>query len=159
MTKLTAKQRAFVDEYLVDLNATQAAIRAGYSLKTAKQIGTENLSKLVVAEAIQEALTERSKRTGIKADYVLKQAIKLHERCMQEIRPVTDSKGNHIEEDGQPVYAFNAAAAARALQLIGNHIDIQAFQDKKIVSGPNGDPIQVDHQFTVEFIDAASKDK
>jgi len=78
---------------------------------------------------------------------------------MQEIRPVTDSKGNHIEEDGQPVYAFNAAAAARALQLIGNHIDIQAFQDKKIVSGPNGDPIQVDHQFTVEFIDAASKDK
>jgi len=159
MYKLTDKQKAFVDEYLVDLNATQAAIRAGYSSKTAKQIGTENLSKPVVAEAIQEAIAERSERTGINADYVLKQAIKLHERCMQETSPVTDGRGNPIEKHGHPVYTFNAAGAARALELIGKHIEIQAFQDKKVVSGPNGDPVQVDHQFTVEFIDATSKDK
>lgn len=159
MNKLSEKQKAFVNEYLIDLNATQAAIRAGYSKKTAKQIATENLAKPVLAESIRKAIEQRSERTEIKADYVLKQAVKLHERCMQEIQPVTDSKGNHVEDKGRPVYIFNAAGAAKALQLVGNHINVQAFQDKKILSGPDGKPIQIDHQFTVEFVNASSQDK
>lgn len=69
---LTDKQRRFVDEYLVDLNATQASIRAGYSEDTARQIGTENLSKPVVAEAIAEAMAARSARVQIQADDVLR---------------------------------------------------------------------------------------
>ncbi|WP_259343218.1 terminase small subunit [Bordetella avium] len=52
---LIAKQRRFMEEYLVDLNATQAAIRAGYSKKTARQIGEENLSQPDIAKAVQEA--------------------------------------------------------------------------------------------------------
>jgi phage terminase small subunit len=138
MNKLSDKQCAFVAEYLVDLNATQASIRAGYSRNTAKQIGTENLAKPAIAEAIQEALVRRSERTEIKADYVLRQAVKLHERCMQDDE-------------------FNAAGAAKALQLIGNHIDVQAFQDKKVISGPDGMPLKIDHQFTVEFVNASSE--
>jgi len=62
MSNLTPKQELFVNEYLVDLNATQAAIRAGYSKKTAKQIATENLSKPAIARAIAEANQERMER-------------------------------------------------------------------------------------------------
>jgi phage terminase small subunit len=70
--KLTAKQKLFVEEYLFDLNATQAAARAGYSKKTAKQAGTENLSKPVIANAITLSMQQRSERIKIDADYVLK---------------------------------------------------------------------------------------
>ena len=74
---LSAKQSIFVEEYLVDLNATQAAIRAGYSEDTAQQIGSENLSKPVIQGAIQVAMNERSKRIEITADNVLKELGKL----------------------------------------------------------------------------------
>ncbi len=57
---LTPKQARFVEEYMIDLNATQAAIRAGYSKRTAGRMGTENLSKPVIAAAVQKALTERT---------------------------------------------------------------------------------------------------
>ena len=72
MTKLTKKQQCFVDEYLIDLNATQAAIRAGYSEATAKDIGCENLAKPNIKSAIDKALKERSERTKIDADWLLR---------------------------------------------------------------------------------------
>lgn len=59
MAELTAKQQRFCDEYLIDLNATQAAIRAGYSKKTANRIGTENLSKPVIREYIAQRMAEK----------------------------------------------------------------------------------------------------
>lgn len=75
--KLTAKQRAFVQEYLIDLNATQAAIRAGYSEATAYSIGNENLSKPEIQAAIQEAMAERERRVEITQDRVLKEYARL----------------------------------------------------------------------------------
>ena len=69
----TEKQRRFVDEYLVDLNATQAAIRAGYSERSASAIGCENLSKPELADAISMAQAERSSRTKVTADDVLRE--------------------------------------------------------------------------------------
>lgn len=74
---LTAKQAQFVREYLIDLNATQAAIRSGYSAKTAGAIGDENLRKPEIASAIQEAMDARSARTGITADRVLQEIAKV----------------------------------------------------------------------------------
>jgi len=74
---LTDKQQRFVKEYLVDLNATQAAIRAGYSQKTAGSIGEENLRKPEIAAAIQEAMEARSRRTEITADRVLQELAKI----------------------------------------------------------------------------------
>jgi phage terminase small subunit len=71
MAKLTAKQQVFVSEYLVDLNATQAAIRAGYSVNRASELGYQLLQKTTVSEAIEKAMEERSKRTCITADRVL----------------------------------------------------------------------------------------
>lgn len=72
MARLTPKQQRFVDEYLIDLNATQAAIRAGYSEKTARQIGEQNLSKLDIAEAIAKAQEQRQQRTQVTQDDVIK---------------------------------------------------------------------------------------
>jgi len=71
VTKLTDKQKAFVEEYLVDLNATQAAIRAGYSEHTAQMIGSENLSKPMIQGAIQAGMDARTKRTRLEADTIL----------------------------------------------------------------------------------------
>lgn len=74
---LTPKQRRFVDEYLIDLNATQAAIRAKYSAKTADRIGPELLGKTCVAEAIQQRMKDREKRTEITQDKVLRELAKI----------------------------------------------------------------------------------
>lgn len=72
MAKLTPKQQRFVDEYLIDLNATQAAIRAGYSPKTAYSIGDENLKKPEIKKAIEQAQKERSERTLVTQDDVIR---------------------------------------------------------------------------------------
>ncbi len=77
MAKLTEKQRRFVDEYLIDLNATQAAIRAGYSVKTAKDIGCQNLAKLNIQQAVSEQMAERSKRTGVNQDRIVLELAKI----------------------------------------------------------------------------------
>lgn len=70
--KLTAKQQRFCDEYLIDLNATQAAIRAGYSKKTAKAIGNENLTKPDIKKYIEERMEEKEKNLIADQDEVLK---------------------------------------------------------------------------------------
>ncbi|MBI1367635.1 MAG: terminase small subunit [Planctomycetes bacterium] len=70
--RLTAKQRQFVNEFLIDLNATQAAMRAGYSTRTAHRIGAENLQKPAIKAEIDRAIQERSKQVKIDADQVIK---------------------------------------------------------------------------------------
>jgi len=75
--KLTPKQEAFVQEYLVDLNATQAAIRAGYSKRTAYRTGADNLKKPQIATAIAKAKVERAKRVEITADRVLEELARI----------------------------------------------------------------------------------
>jgi phage terminase small subunit len=77
MPKLSPKQARFVEEYLIDLNATQAAIRAGYSAKTATVIGAQNLTKLNVAEAIEKAKAKRSERAGLTSDMVIDELRKI----------------------------------------------------------------------------------
>ena len=138
---LSPKQQRFVDEYLIDLNATQAAIRAGYSKKTARQIGSENLSKPDIQEAIAEAKRERSEATKIDAGWVLRQAVELHRRCMQEIRPALHPKTRQQlrDDDGNALFTFNAAASARALELIGRHVDINAWREN----------VQVQHEINL----------
>lgn len=71
--KLNNRQARFVAEYLVDLNATQAAIRAGYSERTAYRTGADNLKKPQIAEAIREAMEDREARTNVTADRVIRE--------------------------------------------------------------------------------------
>ena len=135
--KLTPKQNSFVDEYLIDLNATQAAIRAGYSKNSARQIGDENLSKPVIAAAVAKAKRERAEATKIDAEYVLKRLHQIVERCLQEVKPALHSKTRQPmkDEDGNALYTFNAAGANQALALLGKHTDVAAFKDRLEVSG------------------------
>jgi len=77
VAKLTEKQKRFVDEYLIDLNATQAAIRAGYSEGSAGTIGSENLQKPEIASRVNKAIAKRSKRVEISADRVLKELARI----------------------------------------------------------------------------------
>ena len=77
MPKLTEKQKRFCEEYLIDLNATQAAKRAGYSEKTAFSIGVENLKKPLIQEYLQDLMKYRSERTGVTAEKVIEELEKI----------------------------------------------------------------------------------
>ncbi|MDR1979552.1 MAG: terminase small subunit [Synergistaceae bacterium] len=119
---MTPKRQRFVEEYLIDLNATQAAIRAGYSSKTAKANGQRLLTFDDVKNAVDAALQERKKKTEITAEYVLSNLKEVVERCLQRA-PVTDMKGRQIQdEDGRDVWEFNAPGANKALELLGKHL-------------------------------------
>lgn len=72
MAKMTPKQKKFCDEYLIDLNATQAAIRSGYSKKTARKIGQENLTKPVIKQYIEQRMAEKESELIANQDEVLK---------------------------------------------------------------------------------------
>jgi len=135
--KLTAKQQCFVDEYLIDRNATQAAIRAGYSEKTAGATGNENLKKPEIQQAINERIKIRSERTEISQDYVIKTIVDTIERCMQH-RPVMNKDGSHVmveTEDGEyvPAYQFDAASVLKGTDQLGRHLKM--FTDKVELSG------------------------
>lgn len=107
--ELTPKQKRFVEEYLIDLNATQAAIRAGYSAKTAMEQGCQQLQKPKVQEAIQAAMNARSKRTEITADRVLQEIAHI---AFDDIKNYLDFRtekqlvGND-PDTGEPVYRYS----------------------------------------------------
>lgn len=97
MAKLSAKQKRFVDEYLIDLNATQAAVRAGYSAKTAMEQGYQLLQKTSVQQAVSEHMAERSKRTGVNQDRVVTELAKI---AFVKMTDVVDPDGR-IRDDAR----------------------------------------------------------
>ncbi len=96
MAKLTDKQQRFVEEYLIDLNATQAAIRAGYSVQTAQEQGSRLLSNVMVSREIEKAMAERSRRTGITQDRVLNELAKI---AFANAKDILDFKTATVKED------------------------------------------------------------
>lgn len=125
MSKLTAKQEMFCKEYLVDLNATQAAIRAGYSVKTAAVTGCENLIKPNIAERIQILFDTRSAKVELNSEWVLRNLEKVANRCMTA-EPVMVKGEEGMEESGE--YKFDSSGANKSLELIGKHLKL--FTDK-----------------------------
>ena len=123
--KLTAKQEMFCKEYLVDLNATQAAIRAGYSEDTAATIGCENLTKPNVAEYVAKLKEERNERVKIDGDWVLKRAVEINDRCMQTSQPL-DKEGNIVSG---AEFKFEPAGANKSLELIAKHTDVNCLSN------------------------------
>lgn len=136
--KLTPKQKKFVEEYLIDLNATQAAIRAGYSAKTAHSSGSRLLENVNVAPMIDAAKAARSQVVKIDAEYVLRQSVKLHERCMQDITPIMVRQGKELvpmtDDEGNELFKFDSSGAAKGLELIGKHVSVQSFNEKKSIT-------------------------
>ena len=153
MANLTPKQQRFVEEYLIDLNATQAAIRAGYSEKTAKSIGQENLTKPDIQKAIEEAQSKRAEQTQIDAAYVLKRLIEIDQ---MDVLDIMDDNGNvkpikdwpktwrqyisNIEtismDDGEGwLKKIKWPDKVKNLELLGRHVSVGAFKDKVEHSG------------------------
>ena len=116
---LTGKQQRFVDEYLVDLNATQAAIRAGYSKKSANTNGPRLLVNAGIQAAIEFGREELSRKTGMSAAWVLEELRKRYNALVDE--------NNH-------------SGSCKPLELIGNHFVM--FSDKHIHTGLNDGPIE-----------------
>lgn len=142
---LTPKQQRFVDEYLVDLNGKQAAIRAGYAERSAEVTASRLLSNANVASAINKALAARSQRTEITADYVLSTILETVERCKQAA-PVLDKTGKQMmveTEDGEmtPAYVFDSKAVLRGCELLGKHLAL--FTDKHELTGKDSGPLEI----------------
>jgi phage terminase small subunit len=128
--ELTPKQQRFCDEYLKDLNGTQAAIRAGYSENTAKEIASENLTKPNIQEYLNSKRIKLEKKTEITQEWVLK-------------------KLKRIYIDANQVKEF--APANKALELLGKHLGM--FADRVKLSGDkDGDPIKVENKLTLDAI-------
>ena len=160
-TRFTAKKKRFGDEYLIDLNATQAAIRAGYSKKTAHSQGPRLLEDVEVAAYIAKCKEERSKRTEIDADWLLKRLADEADADVADLyndagglKPVhewpeiwrkglvagLDTHQEYIYDQGERIpdgYVMKVRLSdrIRRLELIGKHVDVQAFKDKVEHSG------------------------
>jgi len=158
---MTPKEHRFCEEYIVDLNASQAAIRAGYSRHTAYAIGSENLKKPEIAAEIDRLKAERSERTKVDADFVLKRLAQIAEADLNDLYdeagrllPVSDwpliwrqglVAGIDVEElfDGTgeersqvgEVKKIKTIDRIRALELIGKHVSVKAFEDRVAVTG------------------------
>ena len=137
LRKLTPKQAAFVREYLVDLNATQAATRAGYSAKMAQHIGYQLLQKTPVQAEIQIAMNKRAEIVGLTAADVL--------RDINLVK--ADAMGQVADKDGN-MAMVNHAAALKALELQGRHLKM--FTDKVESTGANGGPLE--NKLTIEYV-------
>ncbi len=144
MDKMTAKQKCFVAEYLIDLNATQAAIRAGYAKSGASVEGVRLLANTKVAAAVAAAVAKRSERTKITQDYVLASIMETMERCKQA-EPVRHQNGNPVmvntpDGDVAPAYKFDAGGVLRGAELLGRHLAM--FTDNVRHQGKDGASIQ-----------------
>jgi phage terminase small subunit len=134
--KLTPKQELFVKEYLIDLNATQAYKRAGYSAASDNIAGVEAhklLKNPKIQAEIQKANNKRAEKLDISAEWVLESLKTIAERCMQA-EPVMIREGNEWVESGE--YKFDSSGANKSLELIGKHLKL--FTDKIEHSGETG---------------------
>lgn len=152
---LTPKQARFVEEYLVDLNATQAAIRSGYSRRTAEKIGSENLHKPEVSAAIEQGKKALSEKTGITQDRVLKELARVAFADPRRVMRWSESGVSPIpsedlsDDDAAIVSSVTETKTKdggsmkiqtndkiRALELLGKHLGI--FPEKRQITGPDG---------------------
>ena len=124
---ITAKQDKFIREYIISLNQTDAARKAGY--KHPDVAGTKLMKIDNIKKEIQKNMDERNERLAIDADYVLRELHSLYQRFTQSVRPALNSKtGKPIkDEDGNALYRFDGPSALKALELMGKHLKVDAF--------------------------------
>lgn len=149
MAKLTDKQELFAREYLKDLNATQAAIRAGYSEKTANEQASRLLANVNVQTFVSELKAIRVEQTGIDAAYVLRRLVEIDQMDVLdillangEIKPIKDwpkvwrttLSGMDVTEiagdDAGLLKKIKWPDKVKNLELLGKHVDVQAFKEQ-----------------------------
>ena len=152
---LNEKQKQFCSEYLIDFNGTQAAIRAGYSPKSAYSMANENLRKPEIQNYLKELIEKRNERVQITQDEVVRDIIEVKNRCMQkspvmrfdkeikEYIQVTDE----LERD---VWQFDAANANKALDMLAKHTGLYEADNKQKVSEPV--KIEIDRNIVKDVI-------
>ncbi len=128
MAKLTAKQRRFCDEYLIDLNATQAAIRAGYSEKNARNIASENLAKPNIKAYIDERMTEKESQLIATQDEVLKYLTSVLRGESQSTEIVVEGTGDGCSEARTLKKEPSEKDRLRAAELLGKRYGL--YTDK-----------------------------
>lgn len=163
---LNARQQRFVDQYLIDLNATQAAIRAGYSARTAEQQGPRLLGNVGVLRAIASGKEARAKVTGITAERVLAELEAM--AFSDHTHYIVDDDGGLALAPGAPATAHRAISSVKhrihrdkdggitrdiefrlwdkpgAVKLAGRHVGVSGFFDKLEVTGVGGGPLVPD---------------
>lgn len=137
MAKLSPKQEQFCREFMVDLNGTQAAIRAGYSAKTAQEQASRLLSNVMVAERISELKQDRAEKVARTAQDVLNDIISV----TAQARDKGDLK-----------------TALKGLELQGKHLGMFTDKIQQEVSGPNGGPVQSQNEIVVRFVESSHGD-
>jgi phage terminase small subunit len=131
---LTPKVELFCLEYLVDLNATQATIRAGYSPASAASIGSENLTKPEIASRVHELLQARAERVQVDGDWVLKRLVMIAERCSAPLPAMQMTMAGYVQKktpEGEGVFEFDALGATKSLELIGKHVGMFEKHNKQ----------------------------
>ncbi|EPB6201564.1 terminase small subunit [Escherichia coli] len=163
MAKLTDKQELFAREFIVDLNATQAAIRAGYSEKSSRNQGARMMANDDILDRIAELKAERNEQVGVDAAYVLRRLTEIDQMDVLdillangEIKPIKDwPKVWRTTLSGMDVVEMASAESAallkkikwpdkvKNLELLGKHVNVQAFKEniKTEISGAGGGPI------------------
>ena len=153
---MTVKRHRFVAEYLVDLNATQAAIRAGYAKKGAKDQAYQLMQLPEVAQAIEQAMGERNKRLQVDADYVLQRLTQIDQLDLADIFDL-DGKlmpirqwpliwRQMVKEVDMKTGKVKFHDKLRALELIGKHVNVNAFRE------------QVNHTGNINFTDMTDEE-
>lgn len=132
-TKMTAKQMRFCDEYLIDLNATQAAIRAGYSQKNARNIASENLAKPYIKEYIEARMAEKESSLIASQDEVLKYLTSVLRGETQSEVVVVESIGDFMSEARTMKKAPDEKERLKAAELLGKRYGL--YKDKVDVEG------------------------
>ena len=122
---LNEKQKQFCEEYIIDLNGTQAAIRAGYSKKTANEQAAQLLAKLSIQEYICELKNKRSERVKYSQDELMRDILEVKNRCLQA-NPVLDKEGN---ETG--IWKFDSNGANKALDMLAKHVGFYETDNKQ----------------------------
>jgi phage terminase small subunit len=132
-SKLTAKMERFVEEYMIDLNASEAVVRAGYKTRNKNKMGAELLRHPLVRQKVDELKGERRDRLELTSDYVINKLVDIVEKT----------------ERGNPT------AALRGLELLGKHLGL--YRDKQEISGPDGGAIQTEQRVKEDVADFTSQ--
>jgi phage terminase small subunit len=145
-TKAETRHEIFIREYMRDLNATRAAIAAGYSEKTAEAAASRLLRNVKVKKRIEDLLVKKTEKLDITVDYVLSTIQDTIERCRQS-KPVLDKKGNPVmvttlAGELGAAYAFNSVGVLKGCELLGKYLRL--FTDRQEIAGDQNSPIRVE---------------